>query len=616
MDDQFDFNIDVDELTENNIKADQPENINIILKDHQLTLLQRCIEYENRTFDVSEFPIVSRNTTQYINGRFRAKMAVIGDRVGSGKSYVILSLLKCNNITENDNTLINSCGLNNVTYYIPNTKVIVKTNLLVIPHNLCTQWDNYIKKFSSTLKYKIINRQKIVDTLNDEFDINSYDLLVVTGTFYNRVAKYIDEKNIKLQRVIVDEVDNISLPGCYTVDACFMWFITASFGNLLYPRGYSKYESNMHRHIWCATGLKNGGFIKNIFMDLFANLPRELIKVLIVKNSEAYVEKSISLPPIFRFIIKCKTPNTIRLLTGIVDKSIIECLNANDVNGALSFISPSHKGNEDNIITLIIDKYNKQLTNIKLNLNMINQMIFENEQERQQEVDRINTRINDLNNKINALTDRVKNNSVCTICFDEIDDNKTVTQCCQNSFCFQCINTWLTKKASCPLCKSILTSNDYLVIKKDYTNDIIMTEPEEINPDKINDKFDKYKNLEIILKNRKPGSKLLIFSAHDGSFYDVLPILIKLNIKYDFLKGSGYQINSIINKYNGTDLDVLLVNMRHYGCGLNIDKTTDIIMFHRFDNQAEQQLIGRAHRMGRVASLNVHYLLYENEIMR
>jgi SNF2 family DNA or RNA helicase len=54
--------------------------------------------------------------------------------------------------------------------------------------------------------------------------------------------------------------------------------------------------------------------------------------------------------------------------------------------------------------------------------------------------------------------------------------------------------------------------------------------------------------------------------------------------------------------------------MKNYGCGLNIEKTTDIIMFHRFDNQAEQQLIGRAQRMGRTEPLKVHYLLYENEI--
>jgi hypothetical protein len=447
------------------------------------------------------------------------------------------------------------------------------------------------------------------------FNLETYDIIVVTGTFYNRVAKYINDKNVKLQRVIVDEVDNINIPGCYTIDACFSWFITASYGNILYPRGYSKYEANMHRHIWCATGLRNSGYIKNIFMDLFMNISRDFIKVLIIKNSEGYVERSVSLPPIHRFMIKCKTPYAIRLLAGIVDKNIIDCLNANDVNGALQYISPTHKGTEDNIVTLLIDKYNKQLTNVNLNRTMIHQMIFETEAERQQEIEKINLKIKELENKIQTLTDRVKNNNVCTICFDEIDDNKTVTQCCQNPFCFKCINIWLARKANCPLCKSQLTSDDYLVIKKDYTNIPCNMEIDTpINENEVNESFDKYKNLEVIMKKRKPNSKFLIFSSYDSSFYEIIPILVKLNIRFDFLKGSGSQINNMINRYNANDLDVLLVNMRHYGCGLNIEKTSDIIMFHRFDNQAEQQLIGRAHRMGRTEPLNVHYLLYENEM--
>jgi SNF2 family DNA or RNA helicase len=37
-------------------------------------------------------------------------------------------------------------------------------------------------------------------------------------------------------------------------------------------------------------------------------------------------------------------------------------------------------------------------------------------------------------------------------------------------------------------------------------------------------------------------------------------------------------------------------------------------MFHKFDTQLEQQVIGRAYRMGRELPLNVYYLLHENEI--
>lgn len=611
---RFEFNIDIDELTNEHPKFDAHINCNIILKDHQLTLLKRCIDYENEELHLKDFPLVSHNGTKYANSRFKTRMGILGDRVGSGKSYVILALIKSNNIMNADNTIIKSYGLNNVVYYIPDSKRAISTNILLIPHNLCSQWEKYIKQFNPEMKYKIVNRQKVIDLMHETtFNIEDYELIVVTSTFYNKVAKYISDKDVKVQRMIVDEVDNLNTPGCINIDSCFTWFITASYGNLLYPRGYSKYEPTMQRHIYCATGLRNSGYIKNIFMDLYMNMSKDFMKILIIKNSEAYVQSSICLPDIFKFIIKCKTPNTIRLLSGIVDKHVIEYLNANDVNGALQYINPNNKGTEDNIITLLIEKFNKQLINITLNINMVNQMMYENENDRVAEIERNTSKKREIENKINALTERVKNNNVCAICIDDIEDNRTITKCCQNAFCFKCINTWLIHKAVCPLCKVKLTMNDYLVIKKDYQSENIVVEEPEIDETKVNPEFDKYKNLEIIL-NEKVKRKILIFSAYDSSFTEVKPILEKLKIKFEYLKGSGYQINSMINKYNSGDIDILLVNMRHYGCGLNIEKTTDIIMFHRFDNQAEQQLIGRAQRMGRTEPLNVHYLLYENEI--
>ena len=605
------FNIDVDELTEQSPKSDQPSNINVTLKDHQLTLLYRCIQYETQILDIKEFPKASE---KFPDSHIQANMAIIGDRVGSGKSYVILSLISINNITNKNNVVIKSYGLNNVIYFIPDAKKTVKTNLLIIPHNLTNQWDDYIKRFSSNLKYMIINRHKHVDSLYEEsFNIENLDLIVVTGTLYNKVANYITEKGIKLQRLIVDEVDNVNIPGCVRVEACFTWFVTASYGNVLYPRGFSKYEQNIRRHICFATGIRNNGYIKDVLTDLNGNISRELVKVLIVKNSEAYVEKSISLPPIYNYVIKCKTPNTINILNGIVDKNIIDFLNANDVFGALQCINPSNRGSEDNIVRLLIDKYTKQLTNIKLNFSMVNQMVFENENERRQEIDNLNSKIQIIENKIMMISNRIRESNVCIICYEPTDTNRTITTCCQNSFCFPCINTWLLNKAACPMCKAKMTSNDYMVINEDMPS-CSHSEIKEIDEHQTHESFDKYKNLKIVLENRAVGSKFLIFSAYDSSFNDVLPILANLEIKFEYLKGPGSHIASIVRKYKEKDLDVLLVNMRNYGSGLNLENTSDIVMFHKESNQSECQIIGRAHRMGKTDPLNIHYLLYANEM--
>jgi SNF2 family DNA or RNA helicase len=604
------FNIVIDELTEDHPKAEQPQNVNLALKTHQLTLLYRCIEYENRNIKLDEFSSLRPHAME--TDEFKTRIGVIADRVGSGKSFVVLSIIMSNNIMTKDTTIVKSCGMNNVAYFFKDTKPVVKTNMLVIPHNLCSQWDSYIQTFSPNLNYKVINKQKIIDTIiENNVDLTQLDLIVVTATFFNRVSYMIVEKNVKLQRIFFDEVDNLNIPGCSTINAGFYWFITASYGNLLYPRGFTKYDSALGRHHMCAMGIRNSGLIKNIFLDLFTHIPRSFMKVLIIKNSDAYIETSISLPEIITNIIKSKTPHSINILNGIVDKNIIECLNAGDVERAIGHISPNNKRTEENIITMMIEKYNKQLVNYNLRLTMANEFVYDNEEDRQADINNINNKIKEIKNKITLITERIHNNDICSICYDDIE-KKTVTNCCQNSFCFKCIHIWLSKKAVCPLCKTKMLNTDVYVISSGNNTNMILEE-ETIDENEFNEKFDKWRNFEILLK-KKPRAKMLIFSNYDNTFTNIIPILNTNNIKWDFIKGNGNQIAATVRRYKGTELDVLLVNTRHYATGMNLENTSDIVMFHKHDSQQEQQIIGRAHRYGRIDPLNVHYLLYENEI--
>jgi hypothetical protein len=607
------YNIDVNELTNDYIKAEQPKDISISLKPHQLTLLKRCLDYENNTIKLNEFSRL--NQTPESRDEFKTSMGVIADRVGSGKSYVILSIIMSNNVIQKDNTIIKSCGMNNIIFFLKDVKPVVKTNMLVIPHNLCSQWENYIKTFNSKMNYKIFNKHKIIsNVITDNIDITQLDLIVVTSTFFNQVCKLVSDKNVKLQRIFFDEVDNLNIPGCFNVHANFYWFVTASYGNLLYPKGFSKYDNIIGRHMWYATGIRNNGLVKTIFTDIYNNIPHEYMKIMIIKNSEAYIESSITLPEIRRYIIKSKTPHSINILHGIADKNIIDCLNAGDIDRAISHINTTHKGTEENIIYILIDKYNNLLANQKLRLEMTNNYIYESEEDKQNEIININKKIDELTNKINMITLRIENSDMCSICFDNIE-NKTVTPCCQNSFCFKCIHIWLSKKALCPLCKNKLVSNDLFVVSSTAMNNPIINidKNEIVNENEFNEKFDKWKNFEILLKKKKGNSKILIFSNYDNTFTNIIPILNNNGITWDFIKGNGPTINCIVNKYKGTQLDVLLVNARHYATGMNLENTTDIVMFHKFETQMEQQVIGRAHRYGRTIPLNVHYLLYENE---
>jgi hypothetical protein len=56
-----------------------------------------------------------------------------------------------------------------------------------------------------------------------------------------------------------------------------------------------------------------------------------------------------------------------------------------------------------------------------------------------------------------------------------------------------------------------------------------------------------------------------------------------------------------------------MLNAQSFGAGMNLQCTTDIVLFHRFTKQMEEQIIGRGQRLGRTDRLNILYLIHSNE---
>jgi SNF2 family DNA or RNA helicase len=605
------YDILIDELDENSPQSIQPENSKIILWPHQLSLLHKCKEYENNTQSLTQYKSLCESNhnikeTDYL----RTQVGIIGDRVGSGKSFVILSLIANNDITNLGST-VKSFANNRVILCFTEQSINIKTNLLVIPHNLVSQWESYIKTFSDTMKYLIISKVKHLDNmLQNEQTIPTYDLIVVTQSCYVRVAHFLTSRSFKMQRVIYDEIDTMNLPNCITIDSNFYWFVTASYGNLLYPRGYDRWDHSIGKRVWYATGLKNSGFVKDLFMDLHLNLSKDYVKILVLKNRDEYVQSSIDLPPTINKYIKCKTPLTINVLDGFVDREIIQSLNAGDIVSALQRISPSHRNSEDNLVKIQIEKYARELVNYEVRLKATYELLYDNEDHRTSEIQRLQKKMDEVKVKIDGIKERIQNTETCCICYDTIQ-NKSIAPCCSNTYCFLCINIWLANHELCPLCKTKLLPHELLVVDDNelIDNNIVLDDSE------TNDNFDKLKNLEIIIRDRSQTGKILLCSSYDMSFSSITNILDNMNVKYAYLKGNEAHILKLLDKYKNTnELNVLLVNSRNYGSGLNLENTTDIIMFHKVESETEKQVIGRASRIGRTCPLNVWYLLYDNEI--
>lgn len=617
------------EINENYPNAIQPDYINIKLKEHQLKLLNKCYEIELNN-------IIMNNIT------IDSKMGVICDSVGSGKSYVILSLVKheatIRNINyTNVNLLVNS--------YTTDIQPISKNlSILVVPHGIFTQWKDYINNTKLSVYYIQTNKH-----LKDiKYDV---DLIMVSSSRYNDFAKLVSE--FKFNKIFYDEVDSLNISGCIQINCNFYWFVTASYSNLLYPKTLSfddycnfqkipmdhRPDSNIRYYITNGfgnrmnhpnynnyykilkmyteykknhTGLHKTGFIRNIFNDLYSYEYRYL---LFLKNSSELIAKSFTLPqPIINMII-CKQNQDTFILDGIISDDIQQMLFAGDIDNAIKSFDIEHV-NENNIIKVVASNLEEELSNIIIDLNAAENKTYKSNATRENSINSILRKKEDIEQKIQNIKDRILTTEMDPITYDEIT-NPTIIKCCNQVFDFESITIYLTSKSDpkCPICRSDITKESLVLIKNIKEEDIEEEEKKK-EIEHIYENYNKLDNLKYLLQYKIPQeSKILIFSNFATTFDQIINIFDSVNKPCHNIKGQSNTIGNLINKYKDNDSDVhsLFINAKYFGAGLNLENTTDLIIFHKMDKALENQVIGRAQRVGRVEPLRIWYLYASNE---
>ena len=590
------------ELTDNSEKCRNPENWGIQLKSHQLAAIHACIRVENVGVDPADDRILNDRYTD-----IKSTIGILGDKVGSGKSFTILGLIELNDrplIKFNQNTVF---GYNTICVQMKDRdldKRRIPTNIIVVPHSIVKQWEKCILTANPSLKYYIVNTTKSLNGLESQ-DLDITKIMIVSGTFYSRVQRWISEANIIANRVIFDEVDSMNTPNAKHLPAAFYWFVSASFKNILnpYPRYSYEYRPGTRQEYILSSGISNNVYAKNIFSTFYRHhypAMKHLVDKIVIKNSDDFVDDSFKLPEMLKKFVKCRDSGLISILNGVVQSNIIQCLNAGDVAGAVSHIHAENVDTENNIVDAVIQGLNIKLNNVSVELRSANETIFVNDNLKRKRIDRLTSEKANLESKIDLIRSRIQNSDMCTICLDT-PTVKTITKCCNNSFCLKCLTEWLKKNPRCPLCKSgMLMDRDVFVVKDSE----ISTEVKHETPTKM-------EYLEKLISETTDDSKILIFSEYDNSFCEIEKILMKYNLRFARLKGNG--INRSVEAYRNGNLQVLLVNSTAYGSGLNLENTTDVVLFHKMENDIELQIIGRAQRPGRKNQLKAWYLLNANE---
>lgn len=535
------------------------------------------------------------------------------------------------------------------TKYVEFTKILysffpfnfrrIKNDNMIIPYDT-------LNKLQQDIKTVLFNQEIDIQAFNNFKLIKQQIMNIDTDNFEEKIKKYgnyklnsiLEFKGPVFQRVFIDEANSIKIPRFPYIYGKFNWFITSSVEDLLFPNGRSSFNKIN------TTGIKGTGFIKQTFIDNSNKNLVNFIQDIYLKNEDEYVKQSFNIPEPEKKIIKCYTPPELKVLSSVALPEIINALNAGDINTAIKFCGCKEL-DENNLIEKVLENFNNEFKN-KKNIyddKIKKQSIFDNLEEfiernsfngyLENYVFKLDTKglgyyidkatvtlrknnlkksiklydeqVKQINGKIDSLKCRISNVSekTCPICTQKVS-NPSMTPCCKNIFCFECImmSAHYSKKNLCPLCR---TKIDIKTITN-ITSNIIPSENDE--EQKLPTKIESLMN---IIKNK---GKYLVFSEYENSFNKIIDQFNQHNITWQKLCGSSDVIKNIITKFKDGRINVLLLNAKYFGSGLNLQMTSDIILFHRMSDDLEKQIIGRGQRPGRTSPLKIHYLCYENEL--
>lgn len=206
-------------LESNNLTAASPRHhappeAAVELWPHQEAMIARCLEIEQNPRHAK---ITIRNVQRYQD---RAKIPIIAstpigvmsDPPGSGKTYAILSLIALQ------------------------TQSQARTNLIVVPQNIYTQWELAIKKIyppsTSTIKSLFCNNYATIASLYGSAGakkLAEYDIVLLNDVYAETICTTINDTGVKINRLIIDEIDSVQ-DRMYTPIPCQqVWLVSASF---------------------------------------------------------------------------------------------------------------------------------------------------------------------------------------------------------------------------------------------------------------------------------------------------------------------------------------------------------------------------------------------------
>lgn len=176
----------------------------------------------------------------------------------------------------------------------------------------------------------------------------------------------------------------------------------------------------------------------------------------------------------------------------------------------------------------------------------------------------------------------------CSICLESLS-HPIMEKCCKNLFCLKCFIMWMEKNKVCPLCKTEIKLDNIIFAKKENKENIVLTKQDQL--------------LNLIKNEEK---RILIF-ANESSYLSLYYFLLESKIHFiDNLKNPEKDLQL----FKSGKVSIILFNQFNL-VGINLQETTDMILYDNIEKYHENWIISLANRIGRTTSLCIHH--FENE---
>ncbi len=494
------------------------------------------------------------------------------------------------------------------------TDVYVRSSLIVVPHSLFRQWKNMLSR--TNMKVKYIGSKRDIDFSKadiksgyfDQFDAVLCNVNKLAGVYGATFVQFCslwttDNDEVVWSRVFVDEADTIDSRYIPYLRSHFIWLITATYDRLARPK-----NNHFIRYI-CDT-------LKTKIVPSGSEHSGCLLDAMTIKCGEKFINKYLPIPSL-EYTYKCFKDNLLHTFFKHANvQGLNAALNSNDYMGAFYCIVARHEIYKLQFV--VFDTQNKKKVKklkqpvfgdainkliifyfAKLLYQLIKAACLFSRTNRKKKKMNIVRRYRDIIDTFRYCESFILRNGLCIYCLAHyalsITEECFLCDACKAetgfiSFNFKQIFAEYIKFAnSLP---SVLQRIAPPTVRK-YPIDDIPKIMKSVDSD--NEK------VSYIINDlrRKADKRILVFTDNYYLINTLTRELIKSDIKFYVVKGNHNVINKRISDYNSKKTQVLLLNMKFFGSGLDLLCTDEIYIFNDMSEQTETQVIGRANRYGR-----------------